>query len=79
MYSIQFIHQSGGVSSVSGDTLEQVHARASMHAAYFARSCVIATLPFLCQRSGVGWDATLPTAVKQELGEVLMRLYSQID
>jgi hypothetical protein len=80
MFAIQFIHSGGGVSSISGATLELVRAKAQAKASFFARSCVVSTVPFACRPAvdGAGWDATLPMEVREELGE-LMRLYSMID
>lgn len=78
-YAILHIHASGGVSSLGAESPEAVRAKASAHLAYFARSCVVATLPFRCRPAsdGAGWDATPPDEVKRALGEDLMRLYAQ--
>lgn len=81
MFAIQFIHSGGGVSSISGATPGLVCEKARARSAFFARSCVVSTMPFACRPAadGAGWDATLPEEFRLELGEPLMRLYSMID
>lgn len=73
-FSILSIHASGGVSSLGASTPDLVREKARSKSNYFARSCVVSTLPF--EHDG---DASMPADVRIEFGEDLLRLYSQVD
>lgn len=77
MFAILFIHERGGVISITGDTILAATRKALERSVWLQRVCVASTIPFACKPSsdGFGWDSTPSLEVVEYLGEELMKLY----
>jgi hypothetical protein len=74
MFCITLIHRDGGHTSCTGLTAEDAKFSASSKLFYYAKSCIVATVPYEVFDGEFG-DASMPDDIAASLGEEIMRIY----